>query len=200
MSVSGRRDERIASIAGLQRGRINRAQLRMGGISDTTTARLIAAGQLHPLLRTVFAVGHNAPTELGGETAALLAVCDGAALSHATAAALWGIAPPRAEGQPIHVVTAAHAANPSGVRVHRTRILAPADVRTHRGLPVTSPARTLLELAEALTPRELELAFDQALIARVLHTAEVRELVFRAPGRGGAARLRELLGRQHGPK
>ncbi len=200
MPVSGQRDERIAAVARRQRGRINRAQLRMVGVSDATTGRLVAGGQLQPLLRCVFAVGHNAPTELGNETAALLAVGDGAALSHGTAAALWGLGSPRSSDGLIHVTSAVHAAKPRGVRSHRTRIVASADVRIHKGLPVTSPARTLLDQAETVTSRELELAFDQALIARIMGPAEVLELVGRAAGRHGCGRLRALLERQHGPK
>jgi very-short-patch-repair endonuclease len=172
----------------------------MAGVSDTTTGRLIAAGQLRPLLRCVFAVGHDAPIEHGDETAALLALGAGAALSHGTAAALWGIGPPRTSDGAVHIVTAVHAANPPGVRVHRTRTLAPADVRIHKGLPVTSPARTLLDQAGTVTSRELELAFDQALITRIMGPAEGWELVGRAAGRPGFGRLRALLERQHGPK
>ena len=172
----------------------------MAGVTDTTTGRLIAAGQLRPLLRCVFAVGHDAPIEHGDETAALLALGAGAALSHGTAAALWGIGRPRTSDGAVHIVTAVHAANPPGVRVHRTRILAPADVRIHKGLPVTSPARTLLDQAGTVTSRELELAFDQALITRIMGPAEVWELVGRAAGRHGSGRLRALLERQHGPK
>ncbi|MGB9184001.1 MAG: DUF559 domain-containing protein, partial [Solirubrobacteraceae bacterium] len=197
--VFGRRDDRIAKIASLQRGRISRAQLRMAGISDPTTDRLKARGKLRPLHRCVFAVGHDAPIELGDETAALLAVCDGAALSHATAAVLWGMRRPPSEGL-IHVVAARGTGKPSGVRVHRARILAPVDVRICRGLPVTSPARTLLDWGDALSERELELAFDQALIARIIRPQDVHEIIGRAPGRAGATRLRNLLRRQHGPK
>jgi hypothetical protein len=198
--VSGPRDERIGLVASLQRGRINRAQLRMAGISDSSTDRLKAFGQLHLLHRGVFAVGHDAPIELGDETAALLAVCDGAALSHGTAAAIWGMARPGSDDGWIHVVVPIHSASPSGVRVHRTRILEPPDVRLRHGLPVTSPARTLLDRAETLAPRQLELEFDQTLISRIMRPAEVRELLGRAQGRPGAARLDDLLKRQTGPK
>ena len=172
----------------------------MAGITDSTTERLKACGKLRPLHRCVFAVGHDAPIELGDETAALLAVCDGAVLSHATAAALWGIRPPRSAGELIHVAADQGTSKPSGVRAHRTQLLTPADVRIHRGLPVLSPARALLDQAETVTAMKLELAFDQALIARIMRRADVVELVARAAGRRGCAALRALLERQNGPK
>jgi hypothetical protein len=53
-----------------------------------------------------------------------------------------------------------------GIRVHRVRHLHPADVARHRGLPLTSPARTLLDLATFLTPRDLARTVEEAEVQR----------------------------------
>jgi very-short-patch-repair endonuclease len=198
--VSGRRDERIAAVAGAQRGRVSRRQLLAAGISYSAIERLVARGQLLPRHRGVFAVGHQAPTKLADETAALLAVRDGAALSHHSAAMLWGIAPSGSGDGRIHVlVPGGSAKRLQGVHVHRTRILAPRDVRIREGLPVTSPARTLFDLAETVTERELERHFDQALVDRLVRLPEVAELLRRFQGRPGCPQLRALLNREGGP-
>jgi very-short-patch-repair endonuclease len=197
LSVSGTRDERIAAIARLQRGRVARWQLLAAGLSYKVIAGAVRRGTLFPLPGAVFVVGHAGPVELGEETAALLACPEGAALSHHTAARLWGIGTAGEHG--IHVVV------PGGVKtraegfgVHRARNLEARDIRIRKGLPVTSPARTLLDQAEGMAARQLELAFDQALVSGVMRPAGVAELLARSNGHRGAGRLRALLDRQAG--
>jgi hypothetical protein len=94
MRVFGLRDERIAMIAGAQRGRVSRTQLIAAGIHRDAILRRLAAGYLIRLHCGVYAVGHRSEVPLGRETAALLACRDGAVLSHHTAAELWGLRPP----------------------------------------------------------------------------------------------------------
>lgn len=160
-------------------------------------ARLVAHDHLLPLHRGVFCVGHQAHVELGDETAALLAVRDGAALSHYSAALLWELI--KAGAGLIHLtVVESKSARLAGVRVHRTRILKPNDVVIHKGLPMTSPARTLLDLAPLLSSRRLELAFDRALVARVMRRDDVNELLARSHGHPGYGVLRALATRERG--
>ena len=94
VAVTGARDDQIAQVAARQRGRIARPQLQAIGVSRSAIRWLTARDRLFPLLRGVFAVGHPAPTELGDETAALLAAGDDAVLSGLSAALLWGLLPP----------------------------------------------------------------------------------------------------------
>lgn len=158
---------------------------------------MVQRGALLARHRGVFAVGHLAPVELGDETAALLALRDGAVLSHHSAARLWNLR--TGPDGLIHVTVAGHSARGlTGVRVHSTRILTPRDVRIRNGLPVTSPARTLLDLAEVGTPRTLELAFDQALVSRIVRLGDIDELLTRVKGRAGAPVLRALAKRERG--
>ncbi len=148
-----------------------------------------------PSLRCVFCVGHDAPTEFGRETEALLSVRDGAALSHWSAAALLGLWIPAPTVIEVTVDDAPAAANP-GVRVHRSGILESRDVWIRRGLPVTSPARTLLDIAVSATARQLELAFDRGVVEKTLRQAHLRDVLDRAGGSRGRARLAALLDRE----
>lgn len=196
VSISGSRDERIAAVASWQRGRIASRQLRSIAVSPSSVTWLVSQGRLFPSLRCVFSVGHNAPVELGAETEALLSVREGGALSHWSAAALWGLWTPMPARIDVTVDRDAPAATNPGVRVHRSRILQGKDVRIRRGLPVTSPARTLLDIAPTATDRQLELAFDRGIVERVLRPAEVAELLFRAGGHLGRRRLATILERE----
>ena len=172
-------EERIGLIAGHQRGRVARRQLLAAGISSSTIAWYVERGRLHPRLRGVFVYGHRAPIELGDETLALLAVRDGAALSHVSAAALWGLIGP--EAGPVHVVVGAgRSARASRVLVHRSTTLIPKDIRIHQGLPVTSPARALLDSAPLLSDRRLELAYDRALVDKLARRAQITDVLDRA--------------------
>ena len=87
------------------------------------------------------------------------------------------------------------ATNP-GVRVHRSPILDSNDVQIRHGLPVTSPARTLLDIGLTSTDRQLELAFDRGIVDRIVRAAAITDLLGRAGGHRGRARLGALLERQ----
>jgi hypothetical protein len=192
-TVSGSRDQRIATIAGLQRGRIARRQLIAAGISDSTIARMCRVSWLHRLHWGVYAVGHLAPIELASEAGALLAVGDDAVLSHLTAAAMWRLHPPRPQA-PIDIVVARDSGRRPGIQVHRSARLDGCDVRIHQGLPVTSPARTLLDIAGLLTEDELEQALDDALSRNLVRPAQIRDVLARLrAGRAGARKLATLL-------
>jgi very-short-patch-repair endonuclease len=74
--------------------------------------------------------------------------------------------------------------------VHRSGILIPADVRIHRGLPVTSPARAMLDVAVTLPRREVERLLDEAVyVRRIVTPAEIESLLCRAGRHPGAANL-----------
>ncbi|MGH2892665.1 MAG: hypothetical protein ACRDPM_05270 [Solirubrobacteraceae bacterium] len=158
----------------------------------TSVAWLIGRGRLFPGLRGVFRVGHEASIELAAETEALLSVRDGAALSHWSAAALWGLWLPAPALVEVTVDDAPAAVNP-GVQVHRSRILESRDVWIRKGVPVTSPARTLLDIAVSATDRQLEVAFDRAIAERTVKPSHVRDVLKRAGGHHGRARLNVLL-------
>jgi very-short-patch-repair endonuclease len=151
-------DGRLATLAGRQHGVVTHAQLIDLRVSGSAIGVWSKRGRLHRVHRGVYAVGHLALTRRGRFMAAVLAAGDGAALSHFSAAVLWGILDDR--GQPIHV-TAAKKRRVKGVVVHESPL---EGERLRRdGIVVTTPARTLVDLADVVRKqRTLERAFDEA--------------------------------------
>jgi very-short-patch-repair endonuclease len=177
------------ALAELQSGVIGYRQLRGFGLSDPWIRRRIAMGWLIPILHGVYAAGHRPRLLRGWHNAALLAAGTRSGLSNRSAGAHWGMT--KAPGRP-HVIGPRSADAIKGIVVHRPRSLAPGDIVEDQGLRVTSPSRTLLDLAgEGASKRALERALDQAEIGR-LHLPVV-ELLPRCRRRQGAPKLRAVL-------
>ena len=187
----GRADELIAAIARAQRGRVSRDQLLEAQVDRRAIDRRIHNGRLIVKHPGVFAVGHSAEVELGDETAALLACGPTALLSHHSAATLWGLRPGRARPVHITVPRSDYGARPEEVVVHRTVL--PTERALHLDLPVTSPARTMLDIATGLPDRDVEYIVEEGLAKRLLTEAGVADIVARAGRHPGAARLRRVL-------
>jgi Transcriptional regulator, AbiEi antitoxin/AbiEi antitoxin C-terminal domain/Protein of unknown function (DUF559) len=186
-------DGAVAGLACDQHGVVSRRQLRGLGLSDDAVDRRVAAGRLHRLHRGVYAVGHPRLTGHGRWMAAVLACGDGAALFGASAAALWGIR--RSNAARIHVVvpTDAGRATRPAIRVHRIRTLRPVEVTIEDGIRVTTPARTILDLAATLKTEALHRALDRA---EILELTDYPALYARArahPGHRGAGPLRAAV-------
>ena len=162
-------DREIAAIAGRQYGVIARWQLLALGLSAPSIKRRVRAGRLHLLHRGVYAVGHTVLRIEGRWMAATLATAG--VLSHASAAAAWDLRPLGAGA--IHVTVRGSARRAAGLRVHRSRTLGPHDTTTHRGIPITTPARTIIDLATTLRGRPLEQALDRAEHQRLLDFSEL---------------------------
>jgi very-short-patch-repair endonuclease len=192
--LSGGPDELIGLIAAAQRGRVARRQLLMAEISSKMIRTRVLNGFLYPLHSGVYAVGHPGAVELGAETAALLAAGEQAMLSHDTAARLWNLRPRIVDRAPIHLsVPVGGCPRRPGICAHRTRTLLPRDLGVRDGLPVTSAARTLVDIAGTLTARERELALDEGLRNRIVTRAQVADVIARAGNRAGSKALKELL-------
>jgi very-short-patch-repair endonuclease len=179
----------VSDLAARQHGVVSTAQLREIGLGGDAVLRRVRAGRLHRLYRGVYAVGHTALTREGRWLAAVLACGDGAALSHRSAAALWGFRP--TDRARIEVTVPRSRSGPPGVEVHRTRRLQRGDARVHRAIRVTTPARTLADLADLLPPDALARAIHEAEVLRLLDVRAVREA--HANGRRGAANLAAAL-------
>ena len=147
-------------------------------------------GWLRRMHRGVYLVGPlEAPHSRA--MAATLAAGAGAVLSHYSAAVLWGLRPPR-EG-PTDVTVPGRKTRPRpGIRVHRGH-LHPTDVTRHHGVPVTSPARTLLDLATTVTQRDLARATEEAQVQRRVSTHSLNEQFSRYPTHRGTAALRKAI-------
>jgi very-short-patch-repair endonuclease len=195
LPVSGGRDERVAAIAGAQRGRVTSAQLLQAGLSRHVTAGMVTAGRMQREHRGVFVVGHAAAIPLGREAAALLACGWEALLSRGTAAALWGMVRTGNGRAPVEVtiVGAWTRRQRRGIVSHRSHLITPRDAAVKDGLPVTSPAWTLLDLAASATPRQLERALDEALAQRLVSPTKLRELLGRTHGHPGRRSLTQLI-------
>jgi very-short-patch-repair endonuclease len=126
--------------------------------------------------------------------AAVLACGTGAAISHRTAARMWGLGKPNAPRTPVHVTVAGDwAPARAGIAVHRCRSLEPVDLRRLDGVPVTSPARTIVDLAASSRASELETAVAAALRLRGVGAEQLAEQLRRDRGRPGVPRLSALL-------
>jgi very-short-patch-repair endonuclease len=190
-SVTPRLGTRISDLAGRQYGVLSRAQLKDLGLGPDAIKHRIRAGGLHVLHRGVYAVGHTVLDAHGRWLAAVLACGPGAALSHASAAALWELRV--IESARIHVTVprAGGRGALKAIAVHRTR--RPIESTIHRGIPVTTPMRTLADLADTATNRVLERAVEQAEVLRLLDVRAIHALAEAHPGRRGPARLRALM-------
>lgn len=155
-------DRLIADTARRQYGAISIQQLHEAGLSDDAVLERRRAGRLHRLHRGVYAVGHVAPSNERQWTAAVLALGDAALLSHRSAAALWGLLSP--DGGPVHISLPGRGgrAKRQGIQVHRPLSLEAHEVTRRRGIPVTSPARTLADLRSSASARDLRRAIRQA--------------------------------------
>jgi very-short-patch-repair endonuclease len=189
-------DRRIAEVAGEQQGLVALWQLEGLGIERRTVQARVLSGRLHRVHQGVFTVGHTVLSEQGRFLAAVLACGPGAVLSHRSAAALWGICPEH--GGPIDVTAPNRRGRaPKGIRAHRDGALAAGERTVFRGVPCTTPARILLDLAGTIPTVELKRALAEAEVRRLIRHDAVRALIRRHRGRRGVARLRLLLDEVH---
>ena len=186
-------DRLIAALAARQGGVVDHGQLREIGLSRTAIGRRIRAGLLHPKYVGVYAVGHPLLSVEGRRWAAVRACGPGAVLSHASAADAWGLR--RSASAVIDVsVPDRSGRRHSGVRIHRPRALPADEVSQLGGLPLTTPARTLLDLAATgVSGRRLEAALDQAERRVGMDWADLARLLERHRSRRGTPELRDRL-------
>jgi predicted transcriptional regulator of viral defense system len=186
-------DAEIAALAARQHGVITTRQLAALGLGQRAVSHRAAAGRLHRVHRGVYAVGHPILTANGHRMAAVLACGPGAALSHASAAALWELRATRATRINVSVPTAAGRGKRSRVRIHRATALRQDEVTEKEAIRVTTPARTLLDLASSLPRRALERALDQAEVLELFDLRALRAAVEKHRGQRGAAVLSTVL-------
>jgi hypothetical protein len=174
-------DASIAALADRQHGVVARWQMLALGITARAIDVRIDARRLHPIHRGVYAVGHRVVSREGEWTAAVLAGGRGAVLSHESAAALWELR--ATKGRQIDVTVSKHAERP-GIRFHRAH-LDSTEITQRKGIPVTTPERTIVDIATTLTPNQLERAIRQAEYERLTTLATLTScLSSRHPGRG----------------
>jgi hypothetical protein len=159
------RDVRLAELAHRQHGVVGVAQLASIGFDRDAIRRRVQAGRLHRLYRGVYAVGHTITPRDGRFLAAVLACGDGAALSHRSAAELWGIRASAGARIDVTVSRTSGVRTSAQIQVHRPRRA--YETTTRDGIPVTTPGQTLADLAVALPRRALEKSVEMAEIRRL---------------------------------
>jgi len=165
------------------------AQLLEAGLTKDGILRRVRAGRLYPLHRGVYAVGHEALTWRSHLIAAVYACGAGGVASHRAAGALHGLARSTAIE-----ITAGRGCKPKrGVVIHRPRGLETADRATVDHIPVTTVARTLVDLADVLSEDRLAKALHQAEILRVFDLDALGAATDRAGQRRGRGRLARVL-------
>lgn len=179
----------ILSIASRQHGIVTRSQLVRAGVPAHAIEYRLGKGRLRALHRGVYRTGPIA-APFSREVAAVLACGDRAVLSHCSASALLEIGP--AQNGSVDVTGPRSLRGPRGVRLHRTDHLEPDEVRWKLGIPVTSPARTLLDLT-SIGCRSVEGIVAQAERQGLVTRGDIEAILDRYPRRRGSRRLRALL-------
>lgn len=185
------RDAAIAAIATRQHGLITSRQLTSAGLSRQAISDRVKAGRLHRVRRGVYAVGHKVLSPTAYRLAAVLTVGDSALAGHTTAAAIWDI---RQSTTSTHHITVPDARRDrAGIRVHHRPIH--ADDRALRdGVPVTSLARTLVDLGDVVPAIQVRNAFVRAEQLRLIDMRAIDAALARSSDRRRGPRiLRELL-------
>jgi very-short-patch-repair endonuclease len=180
--------------AGRQHGAVARRQLLEAGLSTHSIDGLVARRFLRVLHRGVYQVGPIVGPHFR-EMAAVLACGSGAVISHRSAGTVWKLLVGLPNDAPVDVMVPARdrGARP-GIRAHRVRRLDPGEVTAVDGVPVTTPARTLLDLAGQLRAQELERAVARAERYELLQRAELLRMVRKHPRRPGNPILARLAG------
>ncbi len=182
----------VAELAGRQHGVVGTKQLRSLGLTKDSIAGWERRGGLHRLHYGVYAVGHTAITQRGRWMAAALASGPGAVLSHRSATALWGI-----WGSGVgetHVTVPRKTRSQPSIRRHFGAL--PVDeVTTRDGIPVTSAARAVLDLAVDRGEAAAESALREVEYLGIYGPTSLPTLLDRHPNHRGAASVARCLER-----
>ena len=188
-------DHTIRSLAAVQHGLITRQQLRSAGAVRDDVLHRTRSGILERLSPCVFRIAGSPDTPAQRAFAAVLDVGEQAVLSHTSAAAWWQL--------PGFALEPGHTTRLRGGRgrlshlstVHQPVLLTSQQVTTLHAVPVTSPARTIFDLAAREHAGRVERALDVALSRRLTNNAELHHLlrVLGRRGRSGIVTMRELL-------
>lgn len=182
----------VWALARLQHFAVARRQLLGVGMHPQAIKHRLATGRLRPVHTGVYAVGRRDLSRLGELMAAVLACGEGAVLSHRAAAELWGVCP--RGGVEVTVPTGRTPRRP-GIVVHRAALAAEHRTRRH-AIPVTSPARTLVDISPYLPRDHLERAVNEADRLDLIDPERLRESLGELGGTRGVAKLRTLLDRR----
>jgi predicted transcriptional regulator of viral defense system len=189
------RSRRAWELAGRQHGMVARRQLLALGFTSREIEHRIGRRRLHVVMRGVYAVGWSGLTRERRWMAAVLACDEGAALSHRSAAALWGIGMEKPGRIDVSVRRLCELRRP-GLKIRGRPTLAAEDVSSRDGIPVTAVVRTLVDLATELAPIRIERAVNEADKRDLIDPETLRRRLDGYAGQRGAPLLRRILDRR----
>ncbi|HTU95569.1 MAG TPA: hypothetical protein VMF14_06980 [Solirubrobacteraceae bacterium] len=168
---------------------MTRQQLLDLNVPSATIAYWVGNCRLIRVHAGVYAVGHRQHTAIAMAMAAVLACGDQASLSHDSAGALYGVR----RWPLLPEVTAPHDRRRAGIRTHRTTTLTRNQIRRLHNVRVTSPSRTILDIQDRLTDKQLTRAVNQLRFDNHLKATELGRLLSSSP------RARRLIDPQQNP-
>jgi very-short-patch-repair endonuclease len=189
--VSNHATRRLVAVARRQEGLVTTRQLQTVGLSDEAISRWASTGRIRPVFRAVFTLGHARISTQARMRAAALA-CPGAVISHRSVAALLGfgktapvvvdLIPGEQRGRKI-----------DGIKPHRVPFPGRSEWGYVNGIPVTSVARTIVDLAGVQGEKQLRESVERAATERLLDVAAIEAILAVGPKRRGAPCLRRVL-------
>ena len=183
------------ALAKRQHGHLARRQLLGMGLSRGAIEARLESGQYVAVHTGVYGVAPRRDDPVSRAAAAVLACGEGAVLSHASAASLWGFLPRWTF--PLEVI-ATQRRRP-GVTTHRCQSLKGRDITSQHDIPTTSPERTILDIAPRLTRKQLTRAINDGRLSGYLHLASLQDVVARNPLHPGAKLLKLFVEDQSNP-
>jgi hypothetical protein len=171
-------------------GVVTRQELLGAGISEQEIRWRLRTGSLLEEYPGVYRVGHRAPSVEATYMAAVRACGEGALLSDRAAAFLWGLI--QGAAPPPEVIALTERRIP-GVVTHRARRQPGADAAVRRGIPITTVARTLVDIAAQLAADRLARACHEAGVRFDTTPAQVEAVLKRRPASRGAGKLRRVM-------
>ncbi|MGO9496184.1 MAG: DUF559 domain-containing protein [Solirubrobacteraceae bacterium] len=188
-------DRLIAELADQQHGVVATWQLVALGLTHDDIGYRAQTGRLHRIHRGVYAVGHRKLTRQGHRMAAVLAYGPDAVLSHRSAAAHWDLG---SGSYRIEVTTPKERRSRQTIRVH-TATLHEEDRTTHDGIPITTVARTIHDLAARSSTDQLTYLIEAADRKDRLDLQALDRAIARRPPAPGTKRLKAVLATYRGP-
>jgi very-short-patch-repair endonuclease len=194
--VRGQGDREIARLAACQHGHVHRQQIYLADIKRGGIAHRLKQGRLYVTLPSVYRVSPAPPGHLGRAMAAALRFRGSAVVACRDAAEIWNFVDTTRRGlsgQPVDVLLVATSFHVlPGIHVRRVATLPRQDIRWRHGIPVTSPARTLLDLAAVFDDFELEAALATAFRRGAVRPNQIADVINRNSHAKGARTLGAL--------
>ncbi|MCC5952097.1 MAG: DUF559 domain-containing protein [Acidimicrobiia bacterium] len=183
---------RVAAIAASQHGVVTLEQIRVAGLAPHRLRRALTTGHLTRASRGVYVMTGSPASVARHQVAACLATTQPAGISHRAAARRWGV---RLTGPDLELSTVGRQTLP-GVLVHRAPDLIHGDIRWVDGVPITTPARTLVDLGAVCHDSTVAEALEKLLMERATTLDAVRHCLARVrrSGRPGVAAIDAALG------